>query len=121
MNKQILDLKNLYDNGINNELFFKLILHVTNGYDGYREPMRAYANYLDIENWEKLFSNPHVKIIINREQLTLFFDYMITYFPNYFGKNQQIYFVNLEFKNNGLRTKEHFQFENILLTTFEII
>lgn len=120
MNKQILDLKKLYDNGINNDLFFKLILHVTNGYDGYDKPMRAYANYLDIENWGNLFSNPHIKINIDLEKLILFFEYMITYYQNYFGKNQKIYYVNLEFRNNDLRTKENFQFENIILTTFEI-
>lgn len=121
MEKQILALKKLYDNEINRELFFKLMLHVTNGYDGYNEPMRAYANYLDIENWEKLFSKPFVEINVTREQLILFFEYMIKYYPQYFGKNQEKYLVYLEFKNNELRKEDNFKLEHILLTTFEII
>ena len=121
MKEQILALKNLYDNGINKELFFKLILHVTNGYDGYNEPMRAYANYLDIENWEKLFSNPHIKISVTSSQLILFFEYMVNYYSKYFGKNQKIYLVFLDFRNNELRTEDNFKLEDILLTTFEII
>ena len=117
MKERILEVKQLFNNKINKELFFKLILHVT---DAYKEPMQAYANYLTIDEWQKLYSKPFVDIVVSEDQLLLFFNYMIKYSGNYFGKNNDKYFVFKTF-NNDLRTEDNFEFELILLTTFELI
>jgi len=121
MEEQILRVKNLYDNGIDKSLFFRVNLNVINAYDGYREPMRAYANYLKIANWQELLSKPNLGIAITNDQLAAFFEYMVKYHYRYFGKDQGHYFVHREFMDNDLRKEENFKFETILLTAFEII
>lgn len=117
MEERILELKELYDNEISKELFFKLILHVA---DGRENPAQAYANNLTIPEWKNLFSRPFVVIDVSDEQLSLFFNYMIKYSMDFFGRNQDKYFVLKTFIND-LRTEENFEFESILLTAFELI
>lgn len=116
MNERILAVKELFDNGINKELFFRLLLHVT---DGGLNQSPAYANYLTIPEWKELFARDFVKINVSEEQIILFLNYMIKYFSYYFGKNVNIYAVSKEFTND-LRTEESQQFESIVYTTIQI-
>lgn len=118
MTEQILALKNFYENKIDKELFFKLLLHLT---DGHKEPMSPYANYLDIENWKKLFSLPSKKIIVTSDQLAIFFEYMTKYHGEYVGVTQEKYYVRKELMNNELRTEKNFRLEATVLTTIETI
>lgn len=117
MEERILEVKELCDAGIDKNMFFKLILHVTNGVSN---PMQAYANYLTIKEWQNLYSKPYVDIVVSEEQLVLFFNYMIKYSGNFFGKNQDKYFVFKTFIND-LRMENNFEFESIVFTTLELI
>lgn len=116
MYERILAIRELFDNGINKELFFRLLLHVT---DGGLNQYPAYANYLTVLEWKKLFARDFVQINVSEEQIILFFNYMLKYFPYYFGKNGNFYIVSKEFTNE-LRTEESQQFESIVYTTIQI-
>lgn len=116
MNERILALKELFDNGIDRELFFRLLLHVT---DRGLNKSQAYANYLTVSEWKELFARDYVKINVSDEQIMLFFNYLVRYFSYYVGKNGNVYTVSKEFTNN-LRTEESQQFELIVYTTIQI-
>lgn len=117
MEERILAVKELYDAGIDKSIFFKLLLHST---DGPTNEKQAYANYLTIDEWKKLYSREFVNINVTDNELLLFFNYMIKYSVGFFGKSKNEYFVYKTFTKN-LRTEDNFQFELILLTTFELI
>lgn len=117
MEERILELKNLYDNGITRNIFFGLISHCTNGPVEY---MSQYSNNLTLAEWFALFSAPFVNIGVSENQLELFFEYMRKYSSPFFGKNQNHYFVNKSFTNDE-KQESNFEFEVILMTSFEIL
>lgn len=118
MKNQIKQLQELFLSGIDRELFFKLILHITNS--GFGEPNKSYANYLKIEDWIELYAYKSIKINVDKEQLILFLNYMIKYMPFYVGKNGDYYYVTKQFTPE-LRSEEFFKFESIVYQVFETI
>lgn len=118
MKERIKYLKNLFDNGIIGNVFFKMILHIT---DDCEIKSRAYSNYLGIEDWKKLYAKkPNPNLILNDEQISSFFNYLSRYHGDYFGKNQNYYYVNKNFFYEQTNP-EDFIFESIVFTTLEIL
>ena len=116
MEEQILSLKKLYGNGINLELFNKLVLHST---DGTSQQPSAYQNDLDIESWKELFSKEYVEIPVSSEQLILFFEYMSKYHNKYCRKNKDNYSI-LKTLSNDRKSIEFFNFEKIVFTVMQL-
>src|SRR5687767_7358657 len=96
MEERILDLKTMFDAGINKKMFFALLTNCTNGATDNKS---QYSNYLKVVEWIDLFSRPFVEIPVNEEQVGLFFNYMSKYFGYHFGRNQDAYYVNKSFTN----------------------
>jgi|GEM_PF-5329399 len=116
--QQIKDVKNLIKQGITKDTFLKLILHCTDG------PMTnnktQYANYLSIDEWIELYKKqPSPNLKLTKEILIAFFEYMILYYPEYIGKNGNIYFVKKTFTNNDLRKEYNYNKELIVFKTLE--
>lgn len=116
--KRIEDLYELFKNGIDRELFFKLISNITNG--GYSETPSAWANNLKIESWMELYSDRNLKIDVSKEQLLLFFNYSVKYLDKYVGKSSDFYYVSKLFTNDK-RTEDYLQFESVIFQAFEIV
>ncbi len=117
MKERIQNLKDLTESGINRETFFKMILHCT---DHYEDKPPAWANYLKIDIWQKLYAKkPHPDLNLSEEQLLLFFNYMSKYHHQYIGRNTDIYYVHRNFEND-LRTEENFSTESVIFQTLEL-
>jgi hypothetical protein len=116
MEEQIINLTKLYSNGINLELFNKLILHST---DGNSQRESAYQNDLDVESWKKLYSKDYVEIPISSEQLVLFFEYMCKYHNTYCRKNRDNYAI-LKTLYNDRKANRLFNFEEIVFTVIQL-
>ena len=116
--KRIEDLHELFKNGIDRELFFKLIINITNG--GYTETPTTWANYLKIESWMELYSDKNLKINVNIKQLLLFFNYLKKYLDTYIGKNGDFYYVSKLFTNDK-RTENYLEFESVVFQAFEVV
>lgn len=117
MEQRILDLKNLFDNGINLDLFQRLVLHST---DGNSESTSAYANNQEVSAWVTMYNKPFVTLGVNNEQVELFLDYMVANHSRFFTKSAPRYAVNKYF-NNDEKAEGNFQFELILLLSFAIL
>lgn len=70
MEERILELKNLYDSGIEKNLFFELINNSTSGAGLHHS---SYSNNLSKEEWKKLFAEPFINIDVSENQVELFF------------------------------------------------
>lgn len=118
MKDRIKDLKELNDNGISSDLFWKLILHST---DGSSKQMRAYSNNHKIENWKKeVYKEISLKEEVSEKQIDCFLNYMCKYFSSYFGKNHDEIYVTKQFEQYR-RIDKNFLFEEVALTTIETI
>ena len=117
MKAKILELKNLYDSGITQKIFLDLVSHSTNGAKEYQS---QYSNDLQLKDWKDLYSKPYVEIPVDEHQLELFFNYMVKYFGNYFGRGQNTYYVTKSLTNDK-KSEDNFPFEMTLLLAFEIL
>lgn len=117
MKEKIVCLKELYDNGIDENLFFKLISNSTNSPT---DQKLAYSNLLTIKEWQELYAADYLNISVSENQLALFFNYMTKYSSNFFGKMNGKYFVNKYFTNEE-KKREKFQFELIVYKTIELV
>jgi hypothetical protein len=117
MRERITKIKQLIENGIDKQLFFKLVLHIT---DGTSEFNSGYANYKKINEWQDLYSSQYVNLQLSETQLILFFDYLKIYYSEFVGNNHNDYFVFKTFINN-YRTESYLEFESIVFSVFEIL
>jgi hypothetical protein len=115
MKQQIIKLRNMFKSGIDLALFSALTLNSTNG-TGYL-PGNAYSNNKTIDEWVTLYVEYRIKP--TEEQLRSYFDYMINYHGEYFGKNQGKYYVTREF--SLIRERVSFDFETAIFTAFEVM
>lgn len=118
MKERIKELYELYLIGIDRELFFKLILNITN--QAYGEHSSNYANYLKIENWMELYAEETLNLNINEQKLIMFLNYMTKYVNKYIGKNGDYYYVTRDFSNEK-RNEKYLEFESTIFHVFEVI
>ena len=116
MEERILKLKEIYNQGIDRKMFFKLILHST---DGNSEPTSVYANNKSAAEWMVLYNEASVALGVSVTQMELFFNYMSAYHHHFFGREQGKYSVNKYF-NKKEKARDNFEFEEITLTVLEL-
>jgi hypothetical protein len=116
MEEKILQLKELYNQGIDKILFYQLILHSTNGHS---EPTSIYANNKNVEEWVSLYNEDSIKLEVSNIQIELFFNYMSKYHYHFFGKDQGRFSINKYF-NKEEKSKDKFLFEEITFTVLDL-
>lgn len=111
MEEKILSLVNLYKIGMDNETFQDLIRNSHNNPVSQSE----FFNNLPIEEWKiKVFRG----LNINTKQITAYFEYMLEYYNDYFGRYRNNIYVKKDFDN--YIDKNNFLIETIVLKTLEI-